>query len=118
MGHGDYTDDTIVQTGQTISSLNHHFWGFIYPWFVENMAGVTINEDCKNPNYAKINIPVLLQDRVAFSYRFPCGEMTVEWERCNTGLRLKLNVPSGATVLLYKDSSAEYLTEGKYEEYL
>lgn len=115
MGHGESTDHTIVQTGQTISSLNHHFWGFVYTWFVENMAGVIINEDCTDPNSAKIHTPALPQETVVFGYQFPCGNMQVKWEKRDTGMHLKLEIPKGAMVLLCKKEIEEVLTEGAYE---
>lgn len=115
MGHGKYADDTIVQSGQTISSLNHHFWGFVYTWFVENIVGVTINEDCTNPNHAKLCIPTFPQETAEFCYQFPCGKMLVQWRKNGNGMHLKLEVPKGAVVSVSQNETEETLTAGIYE---
>ena len=114
MGHGASKDATILQNGMTIASLNHRFWGFVYTWFVERLAGVTINGDCSNVNSAQIEYPSVLLDKVEFEYAFPCGKLRVQWTHTGAGSQLSLHVPKGAAVSLRAGEMEERLTDGVY----
>ena len=101
-----------------ISSLNHHFFGDIISWFMQNLAGIKQNPDDSDAN------TVLIAPRFAKTLTFaqgsvcvPAGEVRVRWERNDTGVTVKCTVPEGVRAELRADNGYR-LENGKSEHTL
>lgn len=113
--YGTSKDKTVLKNGQPISSLNHHFWGFVYKWFAENLAGLRVNVTEQDCNSATLTVPKTNKVKhIEYFYRFPCGEMNIEWEDRGYFWDLKIIVPQGCKVQLEGRASRETLCGGKY----
>ncbi len=113
--YGTSKDRTVLKNGQPISSLNHHFWGFVYKWFAENLAGLCVNVSEQNCNSATLTVPKTDKVKhIEYFYRFPCGEMNIEWEDRGYFWDLKMTVPQGCKVQLKGVAANETLYGGKY----
>ena len=115
IGHGQSRDDTRLYDGNTINSLNHHFWGFVYDWLTRHITGLSINETYKNPNSGRLRIPDAETDEVTYLYRFPCGTLRLHWAKHNAVRRLQLTVPQGAEIILDLGAERRSLTAGEYD---
>jgi len=82
---------------------NHHFWGDISAWFYRYLGGIRPNPDCNDVNRLDI-VPCFVKqvNRVAAQYRMPAGEVSVTWERQQSGIMLILQAPKDAvgTIIL------------------
>ena len=88
-----------------ISSLNHHFFGDIISWFMQNLVGIKHNPDDSNVNN------VLIQPRFAHKLTFaegsvcvPAGNVHVRWERTDSGVTVRCTVPEGVQATLCADN--------------
>ncbi len=79
-------------------SLNHHFMGDIISWFIQRIVGIQVNPRLKGANDFNINPSFISQLTFAKAYyEAPCGEIFVEWERTEQGVKLNLEAPTEAT---------------------
>ncbi len=93
--------ETFHRIEGTSPSLNHHFFGDILSWFLQNAVGIRVNPHRRDPNELRVS-PTLV-DTLAHargSYGAPAGEVTVAWERRGEGLVLSYSVPAGVTAEL------------------
>ncbi len=89
--------ESFRREGDTINSLNHHFWGFISGWFYKYLAGIRINPDLCDVNSIEIspNFPENLSE-VKASYCPSNCELKVSWNK------------SGDKIILTTDISSNY----------
>ena len=97
--------ELFVPYERCISSLNHHFFGDIISWFMQNLAGIK-----HDPYDSGVN-NLLVHPRFAAKLTFaegslciPCGEVRVRWDRNDTGVTVKCTVPMGAATTLRADN--------------
>ncbi|MBR5454061.1 MAG: family 78 glycoside hydrolase catalytic domain [Clostridia bacterium] len=77
-------------------SLNHHFWGDISGWMIENLAGLVINPDCISPDRFLIAPKFVDElDHASASHKLPKGTLSVSWRREGEDIYLTLSVPEG-----------------------
>ena len=107
--------ELFVPYERCISSLNHHFFGDIISWFMQNLAGIK-----HDPYDSGVN-NLLIHPRFAAKLTFaegslciPCGEVRVRWERNDTGVTVKCTVPRGAATTLRADNGYR-LENGGFE---
>lgn len=107
-----------------VSSMNHHFWGDISAWFIQCIAGLRLNPGGNDINAIEIRPSFLSAlDWASASHIAPAGEISVFWERTESGLSLSLKIPKGvsATATLepgfsFEDgSNSRSVTSGTYE---
>lgn len=101
-------------------SRNHHFWGDISSFFIQNIAGLR-----PNPNVCDTNEYLIAPEFVStLSFaRANYREVSVAWEREKDGILLSVNAPSSSkgTIRLpsgFKfadDESEKPLTSGAYK---
>ena len=73
-------------------SLNHHFFGDISNWFISRIAGIRYNSDGKSPD--KVIVEPSFIEKLSFasaSLKTPSGEISVHWERADSGIALTVN---------------------------
>ena len=88
---------------------------FVYKWFAENLAGLCVNVSEQNCNSATLTVPKTDKVKhIEYFYRFPCGEMNIEWEDRGYFWDLKMTVPQGCKVQLKGVAANETLYGGKY----
>ncbi len=78
------------------NSDNHHFFGDILSWFMQNLAGIQINpfeRSCRDVRIAPKFIDPL--DWAEGSVDTPDGKLVSSWKRTEDGVLLTLTVPSG-----------------------
>ena len=105
---GFWKDDTCK-----ILSMNHHFWGDVSAWFYTYLAGIRVNPTGRNVRQVMIK-PCFAQDinRVEASHMLPDGNVTVEWNRTETGIVLKVIAPKQVEVLF--DVPCDYVEKELY----
>ena len=80
------------------NSLNHHFFGDISSWFIQKVAGISVNPRNKSADDFLIRpdfIPAL--DFAGAHYDAPCGRVSVKWQRKDGEVILTVKAPSKAT---------------------
>lgn len=82
--------------GESIRSLDHHMFGSIGQWMIEDLAGLKIGET----GYAEIRFAPALPDdgprRVAAWHASPRGLIASRWSRTDAGWRAEISVPPNA----------------------
>ncbi len=80
----------------SVSSMNHHFWGDISAWFIKCLAGIQLNPDKNNVNTLKI-APSFISalDTVSAYHIAPSGKISVMWKRTEEGIILDVQIPEG-----------------------
>jgi len=88
--------EEFVSGEDAIPSLNHHFWGDISGWMIENLAGITVNPNCTSPDDFVIS-PKFIDalDHATASYNFSKGKLTLSWKRSGDHIILTLDIPEG-----------------------
>ena len=97
--------------------MNHHFWGFVYSYFVRFIAGLQINPNFTDVNYVEMK-PYFLNELTwaeAF-YETPTGKLAIKWRKAEGKVLLDITVPKGMSVKLIVGKTDEVLTEGKYNK--
>lgn len=115
--YGPSKSNVILKNGMPISSRNHHFWGFVYTYFVRYVAGLRFNPDGTDVNYAEIS-PVYT-DGLAYAeayYEAPTGKLCVRWDKTAEGVVFKVSVPENMRVKLSFEDKEILLTAGKFEK--
>jgi alpha-L-rhamnosidase len=82
--------------GQRHDSLNHHFWGDVSAWLICYVAGLKINPNAEDCNYAEISpnfISLLTFAEGEFIHTK--GKITSRWDITEEGIRLRIGLPSG-----------------------
>jgi len=82
--------------GEAPASCNHHFWGDVSGWMIENLAGITVNPHLTNPNTVIVRPRFIeaLSHAEGFT-AIPAGEVRVSWQRDGDTIRLTVSVPEG-----------------------
>lgn len=89
--------------GDTINSLNHHFWGFVSSWFYKYIAGIRVNPN-KN-NYHEIEIDPLFPKGISnchAKYETDIGVLAVDWVIKDNKPTVDISAPKGITILTGK----------------
>ncbi len=79
------------------SSLNHHFFGDIISWFMQNLAGLQVNPHRRNP--AEIRFHPRFIDKLDYAegtYNSVAGEVSIRWERQGEDILCRCSVPEGS----------------------
>ncbi len=78
------------------SSRNHHFFGDIISWFVQNLAGLRVNPYQRDPNEIQFR-PRFIEalDHAEAAYAAPAGTASISWKRDEAGILVQLTVPAG-----------------------
>lgn len=80
------------------NSKNHHFYGHISAWFIQELAGLKPNPNVNNISHFEIS-PNFISDlsgaRAEYDSAF--GNVKVEWKRENENLILSVIAPEGTT---------------------
>ncbi len=99
--YGQWLDGTTLREifetdGVEKQSQNHHFWGDIAALFIEEVVGINPNPHLRDLHECDVtpHFPESLSFANA-TYTFPCGTMSVAWEKAANGIRLTLTVPEG-----------------------
>lgn len=94
-----------------ISSHNHHFWGNISAFFMEQICGIKVNAD-------KINIAPHFPSNMNFAkaeFYSAFGKVSVMWKRINDKIIFNLDYPNEAKGKLVLKRNAEINAEsGEY----
>lgn len=95
--------------GDTVNSLNHHFWGDISAWFYTYLAGIRINPTGRNVNEVNIK-PCFVSElnTVTAKHHHRQGEISVEWKRTNGIITLNLKMPKSITGKIILPNGNEY----------
>ncbi len=112
---GDSKSNVYLKNGMSIQSLNHHFWGFVYTYFVKYVAGLSFNPNFNDIRYAEVKPNFLSSlDSAETAYASPLGEIAVKWERKAEKVFLCLTVPEGMKIKLSVQEKEELLEGGKH----
>ncbi|MBQ7912441.1 MAG: family 78 glycoside hydrolase catalytic domain [Clostridia bacterium] len=114
---GDSKSKVAYKDDNRILSMNHHFWGFVYSYFVRYVAGLQINPNFTDVRYAEIK-PYFLSELTwaEASYETPTGELFVRWKKTDGNVRVEVTVPKDMRVKLIIGGTQEFLGEGKYNK--
>ncbi len=86
------------------SSLNHHFFGDIISWFLQNLAGIHVNPHHRNPNEIRFQPRFIEALNHAYgTYESLAGKVSIHWERQGEDIVCTCTVPNG--------SPAEFVTD-------
>jgi alpha-L-rhamnosidase len=82
--------------GKNVNSLNHHFFGDISGWFIQEISGININADLSDANSVMIKPSFIEKLQFAYGHAtMPCGKLQCGWERENDIVKVTVNVPEG-----------------------
>lgn len=85
------------------NSLNHHFWGDISSWFIQDIAGIHLNPDCDD--VTKVDIIPSFIDELSYAkawHEAPNGKISVNWSRNEDGtVDIKIDIPESSHGTLY-----------------
>lgn len=101
-----------------VLSMNHHFWGDVSSYFVEYIAGLKINEDCKDCNNVVIK-PHLYKD-ISFAKAYhilPSGKVSVSWHKENGEFTLNVTIPENVKCKVIMPNNEEYIVTKTNSEY-
>lgn len=88
---------------ESVSSMNHHFWGDISGWFIKNLAGLQFNPQGNDIHRLDIRPSfVAALDHAEAYYDAPTGMIRSAWKRDGDAILLSLQIPEGmqATAVL------------------
>jgi len=87
--------------GPVVRSQNHHMFGSIGQWMLEDLAGI----EARSPGYGEIEIrpeiPPSGLDRVAATLETVRGTVESAWRRDARGVTLDVTVPAGTSALVW-----------------
>lgn len=84
----------------SVSSMNHHFWGDISAWFIKCIAGINVNPEKNNANSVKIKPSfVSTLEYVSAYHILKNGKVSVEWKRENGAIILEVKVPNSVSAV-------------------
>lgn len=90
-------EDLLDENGQ-VNSRNHHFFGDISSWFIQDLAGIQLNPYRDNLHEVRIAPHFASRLRWAKGYhQAPDGMIRSEWRREGAGLVLSVTVPQKMT---------------------
>lgn len=114
---GDSQSNVYLKDGESIQSLNHHFWGFVYTYFSRYVAGLRFNPSGVDVSYAEVQ-PNLIESLTyaETSYEAPLGKIFVKWEKKEDKTFVYLTVPEGMKIKLFMQGKEELLEGGKYRK--
>lgn len=109
--------------GGVMNSHNHHFWGDISAWFIEELAGIHLNPRGTDVN--RVDIAPRFVERLQSAqgwHEAPGGRIEVRWSREGDGVLLEVEAPAGMAGCLrmtdgyvFADGTLEKpLTAGRY----
>lgn len=78
------------------NSQNHHFFGDISSWFMQNLAGIRINPKLNDPSQLEISPKFI--DELSFvkgSCETVNGKVSIGWERKGNTITLECTIPKG-----------------------
>ena len=102
---------------QSVSSLNHHFFGDVSAWFIKSICGINLNPNADNIHYLKIAPHFISALDYAEAYHIaPDGKISVKWERKGDTVELYLEAPSTMQLELVPDFGWKVISQdsGKY----
>lgn len=78
-------------------SLNHHFFGDVSSWFIQNLAGLQQNPLDRDPLECRV-LPRFIEAlaHVSAARELPCGTLALEYTRTGDTVTCTLQVPAGA----------------------
>lgn len=78
----------------SVSSMNHHFWGDISAWFIKCIAGIQFNPNKKNVNEITL-APSFIDalDHASAYYIAPQGKISVSWRREGESIVFDVELP-------------------------
>ena len=114
---GDSKSKVAYKDGNRILSMNHHFWGFVYSYFVRYVAGLQINPNFVDAKYAEIK-PYFLNSLTwaETAYETKMGRLAVKWEKVEEQVAIYITVPKDMKVRLIVGETEETLTVGNYKK--
>jgi alpha-L-rhamnosidase len=83
------------------NSRNHPMFGGALTWFYRKLAGINVDEE--QPGYKHIIIRPVPPDSLtgaSYSTRTPYGEVSVSWQKSNSGFDLQAIIPVGSTAVI------------------
>jgi alpha-L-rhamnosidase len=114
---GESESPIALKHGERINSMNHHFWGFVYSFFVKYVAGLRMNPGFDDISYAEIQPNSICGlTHAEADYETPNGKLSVGWERKAGRLYVRVSVPAGMKVKLSVQGKEEFLTAGNYKK--
>ena len=114
---GDSQSNVYLKDGESIQSLNHHFWGFVYTFFTKYVAGLIFNPNANDITYAEVK-PIFIAGltHAETSYEAPLGKIFVKWEKKDRKTFLSVTVPKGMKIKLSVQGKEELLEGGAYRK--
>ncbi|MBO5273048.1 MAG: family 78 glycoside hydrolase catalytic domain [Clostridia bacterium] len=96
-----------------VSSMNHHFWGFISAWFIKCLAGIRLNPNRNNVDELEIHPTFIGQLDDASAYHIaPKGKIEVSWKRNADTITLKVEIPHGMRAIAVLDKGFCFEADG------
>lgn len=85
-----------LREGEGAESRNHHFFGHVIAWFMQNLVGIIINPNRDNLNEVRF-APKFIDalDNAEASHKAPAGLVKAEWHRDGNAIIYTAEVPEG-----------------------
>lgn len=101
---------------EEIGSRNHHFFGDISSWFIQELAGIKPNPGLDDITYFELS-PSFADslDYAKGFYVSKFGRVSAQWERDGKNILYKVSVPEGAHAAVCLPNLRKIITNGEYE---
>ncbi len=91
-------------------SLNHHFFGDVLSWLLQNAVGIRPCPDGNGADTVLISpAPIPALSHAEGYYDAPAGRISVAWVRAGSRIRLSYSVPDGVTAHFAKAPAAPHI---------
>lgn len=109
--------ETFRKTDLLPNSQNHHFWGDISSWFMQNLVGIKINP--KGRDCTEVEISPKFINKLTFangSTYTVNGKISVSWKKDKNAITLTCDIPKGCHGKIVLENG--YIFENKTNTYI
>ncbi len=101
---------------EEIGSRNHHFFGDISSWFIQELAGIKPNPQLNDASYFEFSPDFIGPLNYAQGYyNSKFGKITAKWERNENKISYKVSIPEGTHATVFLPDLSKRITGGEYE---
>ena len=101
---------------EEIGSRNHHFYGDISSWFIQEIAGLKPNPELSDISYFEFSPNFISDlDYAKGFYISEFGKVSAEWKREKSGIAFNITLPEGTHGKLALNGMEKVLSSGEYK---
>lgn len=88
--------ESFIEADGVVDSRNHHFFGNISSWMIQDICGLKPNPNLDDITYVEISPSFISALSYAnATFKTASGELNVSWERKDNAVMIKIQIPKG-----------------------